>query len=132
MTDEDYGDIVDPKTGKDIEIDYLSPKDAGNTYGKTTIKVKPKESLLTQDAQLLKKLLTEQENLIDVYKGIYGHTYEILQKALQKYLHPSETSQNTTTQEQEEKPTKQSSTTLPEKSVDDQMAELDSILDSIQ
>jgi len=78
MTDEDYGDIVDPKTGKDIEIDYIQPKDAGNDFGKTTIKVKPKESLLTQDAQILKKLLTEQENLIDVYKGIYSHSYESL------------------------------------------------------
>lgn len=123
MTDDDYGDIVDVKQGKDIQIEYLSPKQANNTYGKTTIKIKPKDCPLTQDTKLLKSLLTQQQNLLDIYKGINGHSYQVLEKALNKYLNPDVKEQEVQQTNNSSKP----SYVKDEKTLDEVLQEIDNL-----
>ena len=41
IADPDYGDITDPTNGRDIGIERQTPAEAGNQYGKTTVRVKP-------------------------------------------------------------------------------------------
>ena len=41
IADPDYGDISDSTTGRDIVVERQTPAEAGNQYGKTTIRVKP-------------------------------------------------------------------------------------------
>ena len=57
IADPDYGDITDPTNGRDIMVERITPAEAGNQYGKTTIRVKPNQSSMVEDSDLLKNLL---------------------------------------------------------------------------
>lgn len=68
ITDEDYGDIVDPQTGRDIKVIYSIPKiKTTGSFPESEIIVVPKQTPLTTDPVLLKRLLTEQPNILDIY-----------------------------------------------------------------
>jgi len=97
IADPDYGDITDATNGRDIGIDRQTPAEAGNQYGKTTVRVKPNMTPITEDADLLKKVFDNQSNLTELYTE---PTYDELKEALQNYLNPSdetETAESTTT-----------------------------------
>lgn len=86
MEDEDYGDIVDIKTGRDIKIEFTPGEKSDTKFPQTTIKVHPKQTPLTTDATLLEKLLTIQPDLYDAYPRL---SYDDLKEVLNKYLSPS-------------------------------------------
>lgn len=88
MVDPDYGDITDLTSGRDIDVTYLTPKEAGNKYGKVSMRVKPKQSPATDDKEIATKILKEQPNLSEIYPI---NTYEELKKALNKWLNPEDT-----------------------------------------
>jgi hypothetical protein len=104
MTDPDYGDIVDMETGRDITVEFVSAKDAGNTYGATSIRPKPGQSKATDDATVLDMIQNKQIDIYDVFKK---NTYEELATALEKWLTPDETTEAETETETETKPEKQ-------------------------
>ena len=54
IADPDYGDITDPTTGRDILVERQTPAEAGNQYGKTTIRVKPNTVPITENKDTLK------------------------------------------------------------------------------
>ena len=56
IADPDYGDITDATGGRDIGIDRQTPAEAGNQYGKTTIRVKPNQTTITDDSKMLEKI----------------------------------------------------------------------------
>ena len=56
IADPDYGDITDATNGRDIGIERQTPAEAGNQYGKTTVRVKPNQTPITEDAEMLKIL----------------------------------------------------------------------------
>ena len=88
MVDEDYGDITDVEKGRDITIEY-TPKDKSDTkLPQTDVKVKPNTSQLTSDATLLKKWLSEQPNVREMFDEV---SYAQLKAALEKHLDPSST-----------------------------------------
>ena len=87
MVDPDYGDIADLTAGRDIDVTYLTPKEAGNKYGKITMRVKPQTSPATTDKEIAQKIVKEQPNINDIYPC---STYEELKKALNKWLNPEE------------------------------------------
>ena len=96
IADPDYGDITDPTTGRDIGIERQTPAEAGNQYGKTTIRVKPNQSSLVEDSDLLKSLLDNQSDLTELYTE---PSYDDLKDALKNFLNPSDddTTETTTT-----------------------------------
>ena len=49
IADPDYGDITEAMAGRDIGIERQTPAEAGNQYGKTTVRVSPKQNAITDD-----------------------------------------------------------------------------------
>jgi hypothetical protein len=61
FVDPDYGDLSDPKSGRDIVVTVKSPEEAGKTYAETTIRVKPKETPITESQDVLEKIKTQPQ-----------------------------------------------------------------------
>ena len=101
IADPDYGDITDATNGRDIGIDRQTPAEAGNQYGKTTVRVKPNQTTITDDAGMLENVLNNQSDLTELYNE---PTYDELKEVLQNYLNPSD-----------ETETAETSTSTPEK-----------------
>jgi hypothetical protein len=87
IADPDYGDITDPVNGRDIVVERVTPAEAGNQYGKTTIRVKPNQTAITDDSSLMEKLINEQKDIKDLYTE---PGYDDLKDALQGFLNPDE------------------------------------------
>ena len=94
IADPDYGDITDAMNGRDIGIERQTPAEAGNQYGKTTVRVKPNQTAMTDDASLMESLMDNQSNLTELYNE---PTYDELKNVLQNYLNPSDDSETTET-----------------------------------
>jgi len=87
IADPDYGDITDATNGRDIGIERQTPAEAGNQYGKTTVRVKPNQTPITDDAALLESIFENQAKLPELYTE---PTYDELKETLQNYLNPSD------------------------------------------
>ena len=87
IADPDYGDITDATNGRDIGIERQTPAEAGNQYGKTTVRVKPNQTAITEDAEMLKGIFENQSELTELYNE---PTYDELKDVLQTFLNPSE------------------------------------------
>ena len=98
IADPDYGDISDSLTGRDIVVERQTPAEAGNQYGKTTIRVKPNVTALSEDSDQLTRLLDEQPNLTELYNE---PTYDELKEHLSNFLNPSDSTEETTEKEPE-------------------------------
>ena len=94
IADPDYGDITDATGGRDIMIERQTPAEAGNQYGKTTVRVKPNQTPITEDKEVLEGVLTNQSDLTELYTE---PTYDELKEALQNYLNPSDDDSTETT-----------------------------------
>ena len=98
IADPDYGDISDSLTGRDIVVERQTPAEAGNQYGKTTIRVKPNVNALSDDSDLLTKLLEEQPELKELYQE---PTFDELKAHLSNFLNPSDNAGSETPTESE-------------------------------
>jgi len=98
IADPDYGDISDSTTGRDIVVERQTPAEAGNQYGKTTIRVKPNVTALSDDSNLLTKLLDEQPELKELYNE---PTFDELKEHLSTFLNPSDNAGSETSTESE-------------------------------
>ena len=98
IADPDYGDISDATTGRDIVVERQTPAEAGNQYGKTTIRVKPNVTALSDDSNLLQKLLDEQPAIKELYNE---PTFDELKEHLGNFLNPSDSTEETTEKEPE-------------------------------
>ena len=94
IADPDYGDITDPTNGRDIMIERQTPAEAGNQYGKTTVRVKPNQTPITDNKELLQNIFDNQADLTELYTE---PTYDELKDALANYLNPSSDDDTTTT-----------------------------------
>ena len=94
IADPDYGDITDPVNGRDIMIERQTPAEAGNQYGKTTVRVKPNQTPLTENKDLLKRVYDNQPNVTELYTE---PTYDELKETLASYLNPENETDTTTT-----------------------------------
>jgi len=98
IADPDYGDISDSLTGRDIVVERQTPAEAGNQYGKTTIRVKPNVTALSEDSDQLTRLLDEQPELKELYNE---PTFDELKEHLSNFLNPSDSTEETTEKEPE-------------------------------
>ena len=94
IADPDYGDITDATNGRDIGIDRQTPAEAGNQYGKTTVRVKPNQTPITEDADQLKSIFDNQSDLTELYTE---PSYDDLKEVLSNYLNPSDDNETETT-----------------------------------
>ena len=102
IADPDYGDITDATNGRDIGIERQTPAEAGNQYGKTTVRVKPNQTPITEDADQLQSIFDNQSDLTELYTE---PSYDELKEVLANYLNPNS--------EESEETTKATSTTAP-------------------
>jgi hypothetical protein len=86
ISDPDYGDISDPETGRDIVVEVVSAEDSGTSYPVTTIRVKPKETLLSDDADSMAKFLDNQKDITTVYQEL---SYAEMKSVLEGWLNPT-------------------------------------------
>ena len=98
IADPDYGDISDSLTGRDIVVERQTPAEAGNQYGKTTIRVKPNVTALSEDSDQLTRLLEEQPELKELYNE---PTFDELKEHLSSFLNPSDNAGSETSTESE-------------------------------
>ena len=94
IADPDYGDITDPVNGRDIMIERQTPAEAGNQYGKTTVRVKPNQTPITDNKEMLEGVFKNQPNLTELYTE---PSYDELKEALAVYLNPENEDTDTTT-----------------------------------
>lgn len=83
--DEDYGDLSDPKEGRDITV---TREGKGRLDTKYTIKVKPSATVLTTDKEILESI-KEQPDVMECFEGnkyIQIGTYDDLKQALESWL----------------------------------------------
>ena len=93
IADPDYGDITDPVNGRDIMIERQTPAEAGNQYGKTTVRVKPNQTPITESKEMLEGVFENQPNLTELYTE---PSYDELKEALAVYLNPENEDTTTT------------------------------------
>ena len=98
IADPDYGDISDVMTGRDIVVERQTAAEAGNQYGKTTIRVKPNQTALVEDATLSQNLISNQPNIVELYNE---PSFDELKGHLQNFLNPSATTEETKEKEPE-------------------------------
>lgn len=87
IADPDYGDITDPKTGRDITVEYTDAKTAGTNYPVTTIRVKPNQTPLASDEETVNKLLEDQVEITELYSEL---SYDELKNILEGWLNPGD------------------------------------------
>lgn len=85
--DEDVGDYTDPINGRDITIETLGKETTGKDYNTSTVRVRTKQTPLSEDANLVKSWLTDQPNPMEQFKK---YSYEDLKSTLLNYLNPDE------------------------------------------
>ena len=68
-------------------IERQTPAEAGNQYGKTTVRVKPNQTPITENKDTLEKIFNSQIKLEDLWDE---PSYDDLKDALQRYLNPSD------------------------------------------
>ena len=94
IADPDYGDITDAVNGRDIMIERQTPAEAGNQYGKTTVRVKPNQTPITEDKSVLESIMENQSDLTELYTE---PSYDELKEVLANYLNPNDESETATT-----------------------------------
>lgn len=84
--DEDIGDYTSITDGRDITVETVGKEVTGN-FNKSSIRVKPKQTSITENQELLAKWLKEQPEVLTIYEKV---SYDTMKKALQEFLTPSE------------------------------------------
>jgi len=90
--DEDVGDFTDPLTGRDIVVDVTSPEQNGTNYNQTKVRIKTKETQLSDNPDNVKTWLENQPNPLELYRR---YSYDEMKAALAGFLNPEESQEST-------------------------------------
>ena len=85
IADPDYGDITDPVNGRDISVEFKTAEEIGASFPKTTIRVKPNQTPITEDKAQLENILDNQKDITELYQEL---SYEELTNVLNEWLNP--------------------------------------------
>lgn len=98
MVDEDYGDITNPSTGRDIVVTFKTAEEIGKNFPETKIVVKPNTSSLTTDKHIAENIANTQLPITDMFKS---WTYDELKEILTKWLSGESVDDNSSTSDDE-------------------------------
>ena len=87
IADEDYGDITDLKTGRDITVEFTEAAGEG-TYPTTSIRVKPTQTPATTDKEIADKI-KNQKDILELFPEL---SYDELYKVMDAWLNPESAS----------------------------------------
>ena len=85
IADPDYGDITDPISGRDVSVEFKTAEETGASFPKTTIRVKPNQTPITEDKAQLEGILDNQKDITELYQEL---SYEELSNVLNEWLNP--------------------------------------------
>jgi hypothetical protein len=83
IADPDYGDITDSTQGRDITIEFLSAEEAGRSFPKTNIRVKPNTSPISENKNIVDSVANNQAEITEIYQEL---SYDELKDALEKWV----------------------------------------------
>lgn len=83
IADPDYGDITDPTNGRDITIEFLSAEEAGRSFPKTNIRVKPNTTPVSDNKNIADNVANNQAEITEIYQEL---SYDELKDALEKWV----------------------------------------------
>ena len=89
IADPDYGDITDAISGRDISVEFITAEESGASFPKTTIRVKPNQTPITEDKAQLEGILDNQKDITELYQEL---SYEELTDVLNEWLNPETSS----------------------------------------
>jgi len=85
MLDEDYGDITDPKSGRDVKV--ICTKAPGRMWATTEVRPRGKETALAETPKQAKEWMSSVPNLDDMYTC---KSYEELENIVNAWLNSDE------------------------------------------
>ena len=88
--DDDIGDYTDVAAGRDFTVDTVGPEVTGTSYNKSSIRVKTRETPLSEEASEVKLWLSDQPNPEEVFKK---WSYEEMKQSLVKFLVPEDSTE---------------------------------------
>ena len=97
IADPDYGDITDAVSGRDVAVEFKTAEEMGKSFPSTSIRVKPNQTPITEDASILESINESQKNITDIYQE---RSYDELTQALNDYLNGDSSSEETTKKEE--------------------------------
>ena len=83
IADPDYGDITDAVSGRDVAVEFKTAEETGKSFPSTTIRVKPNQTPITEDASVLETIKETQKKITEIYQE---RSYDELTQALNDYL----------------------------------------------
>ena len=83
--DDEIGDYTDISSGRDLTIETVGPEATGTQYNKSSVRVRLKETPLSDDAELVDKWIADQPNPTKEFKQF---TFDEMKSALEKWLAP--------------------------------------------
>ena len=83
IADPDYGDITDQVSGRDVAVEFKTAEETGASFPSTSIRVKPNQTPITEDASMMESLTENQKNITDIYQEL---SYDELTNALNEYV----------------------------------------------
>ena len=95
IADPDYGDITDPVNGRDVSVEFITAEESGASFPKTNIRVKPNQTPISEDPDVLEVVKTQQD-IKEIYQEL---SYDDLTEVLNEWLNPSEDSSEEEEQE---------------------------------
>ncbi len=95
IADPDYGDITDPVSGRDVTVEFKTAEETGASFPSTAIRVKPVQTPISEDKNILEKVADTQKDITEIYQE---KTYDELTEILNNWLEgrEEETVENTT------------------------------------
>ena len=106
IADPDYGDITDTTNGRDVAVEFKTAEETGKSFPATSIRVKPNQTPITEDASVLKSIKESQKNITEIYQE---RSYDELTQALNDYLNGDSSSGEETKEEVKETTSKETS-----------------------
>jgi hypothetical protein len=85
--DDDIGDYTDIMSGRDITVDTIGPESTGTAYNKSSVRVRTKQTPLSENSSEVEKWLDDQKNPIDMFKK---YTFDEIKDFLQEFLSPED------------------------------------------
>ena len=87
--------LISLKNEKNIE-EFITAEESGASFPKTSIRVKPNQTPITEDSNILERIKDTQKEITDIYQEL---SYEDLTNVLNEWLNPDEESTETSTEE---------------------------------
>jgi hypothetical protein len=87
ITNEDYGDITDPQTGRDFTITKIK----GNPFPQYLVQPKGKPTALADSKEKIEEILNNTPDFKEAFKH---YTYEEMEEIWEKYLTGQKNSTN--------------------------------------